>query len=56
MTFNYSQWMQQVNRILVKKCGMDADMLPDYCYLDAYRAGDTPEEVAQDAIDNARDY
>ena len=55
MTKTFAQWMAQVNKILVQKCGMVADDLADYCYLDAFRFGDSPEETAQDALDNAMD-
>jgi len=52
----FEQWKQQVDKILIQKCGMPADCLPDYPYFDCWKAGDLPEETAEDAIDNAKDY
>ncbi len=54
MTF--AQWMAQVNVIIQRRTGYTADDLPDYCYLDAWRFGDTPEEAAADALEYAENY
>lgn len=54
MTFD--DWFAAVTRIMYKTCGMGPDDLPDYCYHDAWDAGDTPDDAAQDAIEKARTY
>ena len=55
MTKTFAQWMAQVDKLLVQKIGAVAADIADYEYLFAFRCGDTPEEAAQDAIDNAMD-
>ena len=54
--YTFEQWMLKVNYYLYRKCGMGADDIPDYCYRDCYNAGDAPAEVADQAIQNAKDY
>ncbi len=56
MAKTFAQWMAQVNKLLVQLCGMTADCIPDYPYMSAFKCGDTPEEAAQDALENAHDY
>lgn len=51
----YEQWMKQVNDALYKKCGMGADMLPDWNYRDDYTDGVSPTSCAAHAIRNAKE-
>jgi len=42
---NFDQWMREVDRILVARCGMDSRDLADKCYADAHESGQTPHEA-----------
>lgn len=52
----FDAWMAAVNAALLRMCGMDSDMLPDYGYYDAWRARRSPEATAKAAIRYAREY
>lgn len=53
----YAEWMKRVNAKLISLTGgLDADMLPDYCYMDCWRLGDNPIETAKDALEYAKDF
>jgi hypothetical protein len=45
--------MARVDGALVRKVGVSSSDLPDCCYRDMYDAGCTPEDAADEAIDNA---
>ena len=54
---DFKEWMKKVNSIIMQKCyELSSEDLPDYCYYDAWKAGDTPAECAADAIENAKGY
>ena len=53
MAKTFAQWMGQVNKLLIQMCGMSSECIADYCYRSAFDCGDTPEEAAQDALENA---
>jgi hypothetical protein len=50
------QFMGRVDKILRLDCGWGVNDLPDYCYMDSYKANDTPAECARDVIKNAQGY
>lgn len=50
---SFEAWMKEVNKCLVKMCGMCADDLPDCCYRDWYDDGFKPKEAAVMAIEEA---
>jgi len=52
----YSAWMKKVDAIIVKKCGLGADDLPDFNYLDAFEDGFSPAAAAKEAIKWAKDF
>ena len=52
----YAEWFARVNTLLIKDCGWGINDLPDYCYKEAYDAGDTPSECMRDVIKNAEGY
>jgi len=52
----FNDWWVKVDIALVNMCGMGVEDLPDYCYRDAFNAGQTPREVARDVIAAAKDY
>ena len=52
---NFDEWMNQVNRVVLKKTGIFADDLPDYCYRDAYDDGESPGSTARAAIRAAKE-
>ena len=53
MNKNFETWMIEVDRRLVVACSMGVDDLPDYSYRDAFDAGMSANEVAEEALDNA---
>ena len=50
---SFEAWMARVDGALVRKVGVSSSDLPDCCYRDMYDAGCTPEDAADEAIDNA---
>ncbi len=52
----FDAFMAAVNAALVRMCGMDSDMLPDYGYYDAWRAKRSVEATARAAIKWAREF
>ena len=53
---NFDAFMAKVNRWLIALSGLDADMLPDYGYYDAWSRRKTPEATARAALRYAREY
>jgi len=53
---SFEQWMDAVNRVLVRKCGLGVEDIPDFCYRDYYDDGVSAFETASEALDAARDY
>ena len=51
----FAEWMRQVNDVVLAKCGLFADDLPDYCYRDAYKDGESPSITARAAIRAAKE-
>ncbi len=50
MTFE--QWMSAVDRVLGGICGLSHDDLADQTWYDWYNSGMTPEEAADECLDN----
>jgi hypothetical protein len=48
----FDEWMASVDEVLVRKVGVSSADLPDMCYRDLYDEGYSPEETAEDAIEN----
>jgi hypothetical protein len=48
--YAWDAWMARVQAIMIARCGMGPDDLPDYCYRDAYDNKLTCEQCAKDAI------
>lgn len=51
MTFE--QWLAKVDSVLISRCGLSSDDLPDWCYRDAYEDGTSPRQAAQQAMSNS---
>ena len=51
----FDEWMNQVNSVVLKKTGLFADDLPDYCYRDAYADGEAPGSTARAASRAAKE-
>src|SRR4051794_30300723 len=49
----YEAWMAAVDAALVREVGVCSTDIPDVCYRDLYDSGCTPEEAADEAIENA---
>jgi hypothetical protein len=52
----FDAWMAKVNALIVKKTGVDADDLPDFCYLDEFEDGATPAQAAKAAVQAAKEF
>lgn len=52
----FEEWMRLVNQQLLAQCGMDSDMLPDYCYYDAWKDRQGVHETVAKALCYARDF
>jgi hypothetical protein len=49
----FEDWKREVDREVERRIGLSSDDLPDYCYRDAYDAGDAPEDVAIEVLAEA---
>lgn len=49
---SFEQWMQKVDAVLEKKCGLSHHDLEDFCYRDAYDDGEAPSTVAREVLAN----
>jgi hypothetical protein len=47
---NYSQWLQQVETIIRRACGVDLYDLGDWCFADMYDAGRSPQQAAESTM------
>jgi hypothetical protein len=57
MKLAFEVWMRKVDAIIMREMGgFSSEDLPDYDYPAAWRANDTPEETAEDAIEYAKGY
>jgi hypothetical protein len=50
---NFEKWKEEVDRKLIKLCGLDSGCLPDVDYWGLYQTGDTPIEAAKYALEEA---
>jgi hypothetical protein len=49
----YREWMAAVDTIVEDACGLSMESLPDWLSRDAYDEGLTPQEGADECLDNA---
>lgn len=56
MVISFEKWMEQVNKEVLAKTGMDSRDLPDVCYRDMWEDDYTPKTAAKKAIRNAQFY
>ena len=49
---SFQQWMQQVDRVLARKCGLSHMDLADQCWYDWFDSDMTPKEAAQECLDD----
>jgi len=56
MSTPFEAWRARVDIQLMKLVGATSDGLPDYDYMDAYLAGETPHEVALEVIENCKEW
>ena len=52
----FEQWKAKVNVLVVDRCYLTCDDLPDWGYWDAWNDGMTPSSAANKVIRNAKDY
>ncbi len=48
---DFKTWMRQVNAVINRAVGCSVYDLEDWCWRDAYDDGYTPEEAAEEALD-----
>jgi hypothetical protein len=51
-TLSFKDWMKQVNVHLNRKAGVSSGDIGDACYRDMYDDEISPEDAAQDALEN----
>lgn len=49
----FVEWRKEVNRAVIRQCGMSSWDLPDFDYAAAFEDGEDPEEVAIAVLENA---
>ena len=49
----FEDWLKIVNRHVIDSCGLGIEDIPDYDYWNSWNAGMPPEEVAQEALEEA---
>jgi len=52
----FKAWKDKVNNYIIRKTGLSADDLPDFCYADYFERGETPSATARAAIENAGEF
>jgi hypothetical protein len=50
---SFEQWMQRLDRVVYRACGMTSSDLPDACFHDWYTDGITPAQGARLLIEAA---
>ena len=50
---NFQQWKRQVDRCIEARIGLSSDDLPDVAYRDMFDYGDSPDEAAVAALEEA---
>jgi hypothetical protein len=49
----FEDWLKIVNTFVIDSCGLGIEDIPDYDYWSSWDAGMNPEEVAQEALEEA---
>jgi len=52
---SYDEWKRMVDKFIIAKCGMTADDLDDWRYMDDWQDGMSPKRSAARAIKNAKE-
>jgi len=50
---SFEAWMKVVNRKVFQSCGLGVEDIPDYDYWSNWNSGVSPEQTAEEALDNA---
>lgn len=53
---DFKTWMRQVNAVVNRSVGCSVFDLEDWCWRDAYDEGYTPEEAAEEALEEMAVY
>lgn len=48
----YNRWMNAVDAALIAQCSLPSADLADWCYRDAYEAGQSPTDVAREVLED----
>ena len=49
----FETWLAKVNKVVVLTCGLGIEDIPDYDYWSSWNHGMSPEDVAQEALEEA---
>jgi hypothetical protein len=49
----FEDWMKVVNQHVINSCGLGIEDIPDYDYWSSWNHGMSPEDVAQEALEEA---
>ena len=49
----FEDWLKMVNTFVIDSCGLGIEDIPDYDYWSSWDAGMSPEEVGQEALEEA---
>ena len=50
---DFETWLAAVDAECVKLAGLGRDDIPDWCYWDSWESGETPNEAAVQALEEA---
>ena len=48
---SFKKWMEKVDELLVKQCGLTHECLADCAYYDSWASGVTPEEMMEEVLE-----
>ena len=48
---DFEKWMKEIDALLVSEIGVSSDDLPDHDYMDCFADQMTPQEVADEILD-----
>lgn len=52
MEQTFDEWCREVNLVMIQRCSLGMDDLPDQTWHDWYDSGLTPDEAVQQTLEN----
>ena len=53
---SFEKWMKAVDELLIKKCGLPSEDLPDCMWAQWYEDGITPRDAVESCLDSCEFY